>query len=103
MIPHVILCLAYQRDRMAYQNSSSNPYIIMLRCSDTISEMTTFVISLMVYIATPLHDNNYRGLMTNTVTPSFLVGTQDIFLSPLPFYTIPIFLFKFPDIFLFTI
>ena len=30
--------------------------------------------------------------MTNTVTPSFLVGTQDIFLSPLPFYTIPIFL-----------
>ena len=25
MIPHVVLCLAYQRERMAYQNSSSNP------------------------------------------------------------------------------
>ena len=46
----------------------------------------------------------YRALMMNSGTPSFLVGTQDIgphevclihvtILSPFPFYTIPIFLF----------
>ena len=29
-------------------------------------------------ITTPLHDNNYKGLMTNSGTPSFLVGTQGI-------------------------
>ena len=47
MIPHVVLCLAYQRERMAYQDSSSNPYIVMQWCSDTISEMITLVISLI--------------------------------------------------------
>ena len=29
LIPHVVLCLAYQRERMAFQNSSSNPYIVV--------------------------------------------------------------------------
>ena len=29
-----------QRERMVYQNSSSNPYIVVQWCSDTISEMT---------------------------------------------------------------
>ena len=76
MIPHVVLCLVYQRERMAYQNSSSKPYIVVQWCSDTISEMTTLVISLMVSLYTPIHDN--RDLMTNSGTPSFLVGTQDI-------------------------
>ena len=32
MIPHVVLCLAYQRERMAYQNSSSKPYIVVQWC-----------------------------------------------------------------------
>ena len=40
MILHVVLCLVYQRERMAYQNSSSNPYIVVQWCSDTICEMT---------------------------------------------------------------
>ena len=71
MIPHVVLCLAYQRERMAYQNSSSNPYIVVQWCSDTISEMTTLVISQMISL-------RHWSLMTNSGTPSFLVGTQDI-------------------------
>ena len=44
ILPHVVLCLAYQRERMAYQNSSSKPYIVVQWCSDTISEMTALVI-----------------------------------------------------------
>ena len=44
MIPHVVLCLAYQRERMAYQNLSSNPYIVVQWCSDTISEITSVVV-----------------------------------------------------------
>ena len=72
MIPHVVLCLAYQRERMAYQNSSSNPYIVVQWYSDTISEITTLVISLMISL------HKYRGLMTNSGMPSFLVGMQDI-------------------------
>ena len=75
MIPHVVLCLAYQRERMAYQNSSSNPYIVVQWCSDTISGMTILIISLMVSLTTA---RQYRGLMTNSGMPSFLVGTQDI-------------------------
>ena len=75
MIPHVVVCLAYQRERIAYQNSSSNPYIVVQWCSDTISEMTTLVISLMV----SLHQcTTIRGLMTNYGMQSFLVSTQDI-------------------------
>ena len=50
MIPHVVLCLAYQQERMAYQNSLSKPYIVVQWCSDTISE-------IVVISATPLHDN----------------------------------------------
>ena len=67
MIPHVVLCLAYQRERMAYQNSSSNSYIVVQWRSDIICEITSV-------------DNarQYRSLMTNSGTPSFLVGTQDI-------------------------
>ena len=42
-------------------------------CSDTISEMTTLVISLMVSTA-----RQYKGLIRNSGTPSFFVGTQDI-------------------------
>ena len=78
MIPHVVLCLAYQRERMAYQNSSSNPYniIVLQWYSNTSSEMTTLVISLMVSCYTIARQ--YRGLMTNSGTPFFLVGTQDI-------------------------
>ena len=48
MIPHVVLCLAYQRERMAHQNSSLNSYIVLQWCSDTISEITSVVISLNV-------------------------------------------------------
>ena len=33
---------------MVFQNSSSNPYIVVQWCSDTISEMTALVISLIV-------------------------------------------------------
>ena len=75
MIPHVVLCLEHQRERMAYQNSSSNPYIVVQWCSDTICEMTAFVISLKVSLH---HCTTNNGLMTNSGTPSFLVGTQDI-------------------------
>ena len=75
MIPHVVLCLAHQRARMAYQNSSSNPYIVVQWCSHTISEITSAVISLMYRYTTA---RQYRGLMTNSGTPSFHVGTQDI-------------------------
>ena len=54
MIPQVVLCLAYQRERMAYQNSSSNPYIVLQWCSDTICDQTC---NFTNGIATPLHDN----------------------------------------------
>ena len=67
MIPHVVLCLAYQRERMAYQNSSSNSYIVVQWRSDIICEITSVV-----------NARQYRSLMTNSGTPSFLVGTQDI-------------------------
>ena len=75
MIPHVVLCLAYQRERMAYQNSSSKPYIVVQWYSDTISEMIALVISLMVSLTTA---RQYRGLMMNSGTLSLLIGTQDI-------------------------
>ena len=75
MIPHVVLCLVYQRERMAYQNLASNPYIVVQWCSDTICEMTTLVISLMVSLH---HCMTYRALITNSGTPSFLIGMQDI-------------------------
>ena len=45
-IPHVVLCLVYQRERMAYQNLSSNPYIVMQWCSDTICEITSVVMDV---------------------------------------------------------
>ena len=72
MIPHVVPCLVYQQERMAYQNSSSNTYIVVQWCSYTISEMTTLVISLMVRYTTARH----RALIVNSGMPSFLVGTQ---------------------------
>ena len=72
MIPHVVLCLAYQRERMAYQNSLSNSYIVVQWCSDIICEITSVVISQMVSL------HHCTSLMTNSGTPSFLVGTQDI-------------------------
>ena len=75
MIPHVVLSLAYQRERMAYQNSSSNPYIVVQWCSDTICEITSVVISQMVSLH---HCKTIEGLMKNSGTPSFLIGTQDI-------------------------
>ena len=74
MIPHVVLRFGYQRERTAYQNSSSKPYIVVQWCSDTISEITSVVISLMVL----LHHCTTIYLMTNSGTPSFLVGMQDI-------------------------
>ena len=43
--------------------------------SDTISEMITLVISLMVSI---YHCMTYRALITNSGMPSFLVDMQDI-------------------------
>ena len=52
---------------MVYQNSSSKRVY-----SDTISEITSVVISLMVSLH---HSRQYRALMTNSGTPSFLVGT----------------------------
>ena len=75
MIPHVVLCLAYQRERMAYQNSSSNSYIVVQWRSDIIFEITSVVISQWYRYTTA---RQYRSLMTNSGTPSFLVGTQDI-------------------------
>ena len=74
MIPHVVPCLVYQQERMAYQNSSSNTYnfIVVQWCSYTISEMTTLVISLMVRYTTARR----ISLIVNSGTPSFLVGTQ---------------------------
>ena len=56
MIPHVVLCLAYQRERTVYQNLSSNPYIVVHWCSDTISEITMCG-HFTNGIATLLHDN----------------------------------------------
>ena len=50
MIPHVVLCLAYQRERTAYQNLSSNSYIAVQWCSNTICEMTTLVISQWLFV-----------------------------------------------------
>ena len=44
--------------------------------SDTISEITSVVISLMVYSYTTARQ--YRCLMKNSGMPSFLVGTQDM-------------------------
>ena len=73
MIPQVVLCLVYQQERMAYQNSLSNTYIVMQWCSYHISEMTTLVISLMVSLH---HCTTYRALIMNSGTPSFLVGMQ---------------------------
>ena len=75
MIPHVVLCLAYQRERLAYQNLSSNSYIVVQWRSDIICEITSVVISQMISLR---HCTKYRSLMTNSGTPSFLVGTQDI-------------------------
>ena len=48
MIPHVVLCHVYQREKMAYQNSSSKPYIVVQWCSDTICEIANVVITQMV-------------------------------------------------------
>ena len=45
-------------------------------CSDTIREITSAVISLIVSLYTTAQQ--YRGLMTNSGMPSFLVGTQDM-------------------------
>ena len=75
MIPHVVLCLAYQRERMAYQNSSSNPYIVMQWCSDTLVKLQVWSFHKWYRYTTA---RQYRGLMTNSGTPSFLVGIQDI-------------------------
>ena len=56
---------------MAYLNLSSNPYIIMQWCND-------HTCNFINGIATPLHDNNYKGLMMNSGTSYFLIGKQDI-------------------------
>ena len=49
-----------------------HPYVVQW-CSDTISEMTTLVISLMVLL---YHCKTYRALIANSGTSSFLVVTQ---------------------------
>ena len=49
-----------------------NPSIVVQWCSDTISEITSVVISLMVAL------HHCTTIYTNFGTPSFLVGTQDI-------------------------
>ena len=77
-------------------NSSSNPYIVMQWCSDTFVKLQVWSFHKWYRYTTA---RQYRGLMTNSGTPSFLVGTQDIgphevlqclihvpILSPLPFY-----------------
>ena len=56
---HVVLCLAYLRERMVYQNSSSNPYIVLQWCSDTIREITSVVISQMVSLIFSYNHYNY--------------------------------------------
>ena len=60
MIRHVVLCLAEQRERMAFQNLSSNSYIVVQWRSNIICEITSVDISQKKNcngIATPLHDN----------------------------------------------
>ena len=56
---------------MAYLNLSSNSYIVMQWCND-------HTCNFIYGIATPLYDNIGRGLMMNSGTSSFLIGTQDI-------------------------
>ena len=64
---------------MVFQNSSSNPYIVVQWCSDTISEITSAVISLMVSLH---HCTTIQGFDDEFVgTQGFddeFVGTQDI-------------------------
>ena len=72
MIPHVVLCLTYQRERMAYQN------LPILSCSGVgISFVKLQVWSFHKWYRYTTA-RQYRGLMMNSGTPSFLVGTQDI-------------------------
>ena len=75
MIPHVVLCLAYQRERMAYQNSSSNP---ILSCSGVAISFVKLQVWSFHKWYRYTTARQYRSLMTNSGTPSFLVGTQDI-------------------------
>ena len=72
MIPHVVLCLAYQRERMAYQNLSSNS------CSGVAISFVKFQVWSFHKWYRYTTAQQYRSLMTNSGMPSFLVGTQDI-------------------------
>ena len=75
MIPHVVLCLAYQRERLAYQNSSSNSYIACSGVAISFVKLQVWSFHKWYRYTTA---RQYRSLMTNSGTPSFLVGTQDI-------------------------
>ena len=75
MIPHVVLCLAYQRERMAYQNSSSNPILLCNGVAIPLVKLQEQSFHKWYRYATA---RQYRALMTNSGTPSFLVGTQVI-------------------------
>ena len=75
MIPHVVLCLAYQRERMAYQNPSSNSYIVVSGVAISFVKLQVWSFHKWYRYTTA---RQYRSLMTNSGTPSFLVGTQDI-------------------------
>ena len=75
MIPHVVLCLAYQRERMAYQNSSSNSYIVVRGVAISFVKLQVWSFHKWYRYTTA---RQYRSLMMNSGTPSFLVGTQDI-------------------------
>ena len=75
MIPHVVLCLAYQRERMVYQYSSSNPYIALQWCR---MPLVKFLVRSFHKWYRYSNARQYRGLMTNSGMPSFIVGTKDI-------------------------
>ena len=72
MIPHVVLCLAYQRrTRICHQTP-------ILSCSGVaISFVKLQVWSIHKWYRYTTA-RQYRSLMTKSGTPSFLVGTQDI-------------------------
>ena len=76
MIPHVVLCLAHQRERMAYQNLTSNSYL--LSCSGVAISFVKLQVWSFHKWYRYTTTRQYRSLMLNSGTPSFLVGMQDI-------------------------
>ena len=75
MIPHVVLCLAYQRERMATRIRHQTPILSCSGVAISFVKLQVWSFHKWYRYATA---RQYRSLMTNSGTPSFLVGTQDI-------------------------